>query len=134
MAHSQTMTVSTKHAERFAAGQSLALQAFCPPSVDPSGAIVEARHSIFPPQIEAGDMLCIDFTHTTLTHDSLYVVAFTDMHWGPWIGIRRFQLTASGWQMSDDVSGDGPTVLSAATLQNLQVIGRIKQVYAARSK
>ena len=114
--------------------QRLASKAFCPPSIDPSGAIVEARHSIFPPQIEAGDMLCIDFTHTRLTHDSLYVIAFENMPWGPWIGIRRFQLTGAGWKMSEDASGDGPTVLSAETLQSMQVIGRIKQVYAARPK
>lgn len=112
---------------------SLASKVFCPPSAEPSHAVVEAKNSIFPPQIQTGDLLCIDFTRNSLAHDGLYVVAIADQ-FGPWIGIRRFEKTATGWEMSEDLSGQPPTILSADTLQALQVVGHIKQVYSAQGK
>lgn len=59
------------------------------------------EHSGLPGEVEAGDMLCVDFTQHQVTREGLYLV-----HLGAWTGVRRFMdrlcgawaLEAEGWQ------------------------------------
>lgn len=102
------------------------------PCADPRHAIVEITGRPFPPTIEGGDLVCVDFTHTRLTCDSLYVVILDDgVLNSPWIGVRRFQSTPDGWLLSEDYSGRPPQLLTQQDIWAMQIVGRIKQVFKA---
>jgi hypothetical protein len=110
----------------------LAARFFRVPSADPKHAIVEVSGRPFPPTIEGGDLVCVDFTHTRLTCDSLYVVILDDgASSSPWIGVRRFQSTPDGWMLSEDHSGRPPQLMTQQDLWSMQIVGRIKQVFKA---
>lgn len=105
----------------------LASKFFSAPSADPTHAIVEVRGCPLPPLINGDDLVCVDFTHTRLTCDSLYVIVFTDGP-SPWIGIRHFRCADEGWFLSD-ASGSNPKLMKHADLICMQVIGRVKNVF-----
>lgn len=100
------------------------------PSADRCRAVVAVSGIPFPPLINAGDLICVDFTVTRLVGDSLYVIELHDV-FGPWVGIRRFQRMSDGWHMSEDRSGT-VQLMSRAQLASMRVIGHVVDVYQSQ--
>lgn len=64
----------------------------------PATAMIRAEASTPPGEVEAGDVLRIDFTQQQVTRAGLYLV-----HLGAWIGVRRFMDAVCGsWALEED--------------------------------
>ena len=60
--------------------------------------ILQIEHSGLPGEVEAGDMLRVDFTQHQVTREGLYLV-----HLGAWTGVRRFMDKLRGaWALEED--------------------------------
>ena len=99
-----------------------------PPCADPYHAIVEVVGTPFPPAINGGDLVCVDFTCNSLTCNSLYVIAINDAL-SQWIGIRRFNQTIAGEWLLFDGPDSAPRVMAYTDLMQIQVVGRVKDVF-----
>lgn len=105
---------------------SVAERAFRTPAAERDNAVLQVTHSAFPPDIESGDLICVDFTKTEVCCDGLFIVA-AGAEGEEWIGIRRFQLIPQGVLISNR-PGEWEQ-LAAHVKANLQILGHIKAVY-----
>jgi hypothetical protein len=83
--------------------------------------LVQSASAALPGQIEAGDLLRVDFDQHTFDRDGLYVMSL-----GRWIGVRRVVDTLSGPRIEDGAHG-------RSLGNDLQILGRVLQVYAPRN-
>lgn len=83
--------------------------------------LVQVESSTIPGEIEAGDLLRIDFDQRAVSKDGFYVLQL-----GTWTGVRRFAATL-----------EGPKVLDIDEWRPLpggvQIMGYVDKVYAARN-
>lgn len=82
--------------------------------------LVQVESSTLPGEIEAGDLLRIDFDQHHFTKDGLYV-----LQRGTWTGVRRFTGAIEGPKVLDiDRWADLPPAVS--------ILGRVDMVYTSR--
>jgi len=82
--------------------------------------LVQSASAALPGQIEAGDLLRIDFDQRVFDREGLYVMSL-----GRWTGVRRIVATLRGPRIEDGELG--------RPLGNgMQILGRVLQVYAPR--
>lgn len=82
--------------------------------------LVQSASAALPGQIEAGDLLRVDFDQRVFDRDGLYVMAL-----GSWTGVRRIADTLSGPRIED---GEHGRLLG----NGVQILGHVQQVYAPR--
>lgn len=85
-----------------------------------AGVQVVRAETCLPGEVEAGDLLCIDFDQHRVARDGLYVVQL-----GSWTGVRRFAHTIAGLQVHD-LDRWRP---AGGTLR---ILGYVAEVYAPR--
>lgn len=78
--------------------------------------LVQVEASTIPCEIEAGDLLRVDFDQHEVRKDGLYVVAL-----GSWTGVRRFVRTPSGTRVLD-IDRWAPVPASARILGHIQAV------------
>jgi hypothetical protein len=83
--------------------------------------IVQVENSALPGEVEAGDLLKVDFDQHSIALDGLYCLAR-----GSWSGIRRFAHTLTGLQIND---GGTWRLVAPAELASVTVTGRVNAVY-----
>lgn len=91
------------------------------PSQDHRDAIVQVKSSCPVAEVNAMDLIRIDFGINQIRYDGLYLITLDDN----WIGFRRFQFTPT-LQMRDSVSSYPVT---PEIMKSIKVIGLVKDVY-----
>jgi len=83
----------------------------------------------YPPQVDAGDLLEVDFDQRSLSSDGLYLVELIETSGGEkWRGCRRFQRKPGEWWI--DQSGDKEwSKISSVDAIGLRVVGYVREVY-----
>ena len=93
---------------------------FSDPQRDRSNAVVVANHPDTTAEIEAGDLVHIDFTNNRID-EGLYVITLDD----GWIGYRFFQRMPS--MHIRDEKGIYP--LTPNMFERIKVVGKVKGIY-----
>lgn len=99
----------------------LSRQLFSDPQADRSNAVVVANHHDTTADIDAGDLLRIDFTQHAITGEGLYVITLND----GWIGYRFFQRMPELRMMGDD----GSYPVTTEMMKSIKVVGKVKDIY-----
>jgi hypothetical protein len=107
--------------------QELAAWAFNAPSADRDNAILSVGHDAFPPEVNTGDLIRVDFTKNRVFCDGLYLIIL-GRDKPDWIGIRRIQNVPGGLQIYN-ASGKPPQGLDPTQIENIRIVGWIKDVY-----
>lgn len=94
---------------------------FSDPQRDRTNAIVAANHADITADIQAGDLIRIDFTANLIDRDGLYVITLDD----EWIGYRRFKLTPS----LHLIDGLQSCLVNSEMINSIKVIGRVVDIY-----
>jgi hypothetical protein len=94
---------------------------FSDPQRDRTNAIVVANHADITADIQAGDLIRIDFTANLIDRDGLYVITLDDN----WIGYRRFKITPS-LQLIDGMQS---CLVNSEMINSIKVIGRVLDIY-----
>lgn len=83
--------------------------------------IVEVESSAHPPEIEAGDLLRVDFEQREIECDGFYA-----LERGNWSGVRRFQHTPGGLFVFE---GGEWRQVTAEDRSTMRVTGRVMRVF-----
>lgn len=91
--------------------------------------LMPAHECWYPPAVELGDVLRVDFTRKTVGPNGHYLIQIQDAY-GDWRGCRHFRRQELSERLEMDVTGAGEwrSVSSLADL-NIDVVGYVAQIY-----
>ena len=97
---------------------------FKTPSTDQSQAILHVSGSPYPPQVDMGDIVKVDFLQNRLINEGFYVITLDS----EWIGIRMFSKKGRDWYLHNWNSPEAQLV-NEDIEATMTIVGKVEAVY-----